>query len=192
MGWGRGAILLMTPSCCPASGRIPRVEGGLMLGGKGAKGCGPSWISSSLPPSGKKSWKVSYDFFFGCKETRQTLRATWSCISSRLNAMITDFLKTLFSVGERFLYSLSHFFLQTVSILEQRLMMTENKLREYLDNQLTLLEHFSTEYRKWCWIASVLPYLVVCLVQKTCVTISTNEMKKLKPIPTWSFAFTTL
>ena len=59
--------------------------------------------------------------------------------------------------------------------------MTENKLREYLENQLTLLEHFPTEYRKWCWIASVLPYLVVCLVQKTCVTISTNEMQKLKP-----------
>ena len=25
----------MTPSCCPAIGRIPRVEGGLMLGGGG-------------------------------------------------------------------------------------------------------------------------------------------------------------
>ena len=63
-GWGRDALLLITPSCCPALGRIPRVEGGLMLGGKGAKGCGPSWLSSSWPPSGKKSWTVSYDFFF--------------------------------------------------------------------------------------------------------------------------------
>ena len=35
-------------------------------------------------------------FFFGCKETRQTLRATWSCISSRLNAMIIDFFKDIF------------------------------------------------------------------------------------------------
>ena len=91
-GWGRDALLLITPSCCPALGRIPRVEGGLMLGGTGAKGCGPSWLSSSWPPSGKKSWTVSYDFFFFCcKETRQTIRATWSCISSRLNTMIIDF-----------------------------------------------------------------------------------------------------
>ena len=40
-----------------------------------------------------------------------------------------------FSVRERLLYSLRDLLLQTVSILEQRLTMTENKLRECLDNQ---------------------------------------------------------
>ena len=35
-----------------------------------------------------------------------------------------------FSVRERLLYSLRDLLLQTVSILEQRLTMTENKLRE--------------------------------------------------------------
>ena len=57
------------------------------------------------------------------------------------------FLKTFFSVVGRLLYSWSHFFLKTVSILEQRLTMTENKLWECSDYQLTLLEQFPTEYR---------------------------------------------
>ena len=43
--------------------------------------------------------------------------------------------KIFFSVRERLLYSLRHFLLQTVSILEQMLTMTENTLRECLDNQ---------------------------------------------------------
>ena len=41
----------------------------------------------------------------------------------------------IFSVRERLLYSLRDLLLQTVSILEQRLTMTENKLREWLDKQ---------------------------------------------------------
>ena len=41
----------------------------------------------------------------------------------------------VFRVRERLLYSLRDLLLQTVSILEQRLTTTENKLRECLDNQ---------------------------------------------------------
>ena len=49
----------------------------------------------------ERSHEQSRMIFFCCKETRQTLRATWSCISSRLNAMITDFFKDIFqSRGE--------------------------------------------------------------------------------------------
>ena len=72
---------------------------------------------------------------FCCTEMRQRFRATWRCISLRLNSMIFDFFTTFFGVGERFSYSLSHFLSQTVSILGQRLTRTENKLRECLDNQ---------------------------------------------------------
>ena len=56
-------------------------------------------------------------------------------ISLRLNSMTFDFFTTFFGVGERLSYSSSHFLSQTVSILEQRLTRTENKLRECLDNQ---------------------------------------------------------
>ena len=72
---------------------------------------------------------------FCCTETRQRFRATWRCISLRLNSMIFDFFTTFFGVGERFSYSLSHFLSQTVLIFDQRLTRTENKLRECLDNQ---------------------------------------------------------
>ena len=79
-------------------------------------------------PHRGRGHEQSHMILFYFKETRQTFSATWRCISLRFNAIIFDFLKTFFSVGERLLYSLSHFFLQTVSILEQRLTMTENKL----------------------------------------------------------------
>ena len=69
---------------------------------------------------------------FCCTETRQRFHATWRCISLCWNA------RYFFSVRERLLYSLRDLLLQTVSILEQRLTMTENKLRECLDNQLKI------------------------------------------------------
>ena len=45
---------------------------------------------------GKEVMNSLVRFFFCCKETRQTIRATWICISSRLNAMIIDFFKDIF------------------------------------------------------------------------------------------------
>ena len=72
-------------------------------------------------PHRGRGHEQSHMILFYFKETRQTFSATWRCISLRFNAIIFDFFKVI-------LYSLSHFFLHTVSILEQRLTMTENKL----------------------------------------------------------------
>ena len=96
-----------------------------------------------MPPIRKEVMNSLVRFFFSCKETRQTFR--WDVLAYAWTQWYMIFLKTFFSVGE--IYSLSHFFLQTVSILEQRPTMTENKLWECLDYQLTLLEQFPTEYR---------------------------------------------
>ena len=47
----------------------------------------------------ERSHEQSRTIFFCCKETRQTIHATWICISSRLNAMIIDFFKDIFQCG---------------------------------------------------------------------------------------------
>ena len=80
---------------------------------------------------GPRREKVMNSLIWGfcCTETRQIFHATWRCISLCWNA------RYFFSVRERLLYSLRDLLLQMVSILEQRLTMTENKLRECLDNQ---------------------------------------------------------
>ena len=88
----------------------------------------------SITAFGEKGHEQSRMIFF-LYNYEANFCATWRCISFSLYEMIFDFLKTFFIVGERLSYSVSHFFLRTVSILEQRLTMTENKLRECLDNQ---------------------------------------------------------
>ena len=85
-------------------------------------------VTKSVALVGKKVTN-SLIWGFYCTETRQRFHATWRCISLCWNA------RHFFSVRERLLYSLRDLLLQTVSILEQRLTMTENKLRECLDNQ---------------------------------------------------------
>ena len=88
-------------------------------------------VTKSVALVGKKVTN-SLIWGFCCTETRQRFHATWRCISLCWNA------RYFFSVRERLLYSLRDLLLQTVSILEQRLTMTENKLRECLDNQLKI------------------------------------------------------
>ena len=88
-------------------------------------------VTKSVALVGKKVMN-SLIWVFCCTETRQRFHATWRCISLCWNA------RHFFSVRERLLYSLRDLLLQTVSILEQRLTMTENKLRECLDNQLKI------------------------------------------------------
>ena len=80
---------------------------------------------------GPRREKVMNSLIWGfcCTETRQRFHATWRCISLCWNA------RYFFSVRDRLLYSLRDHLSHTVSILEQRLTMTENKLRECLDNQ---------------------------------------------------------
>ena len=109
-----------------------------------------------MAPIRKEVMNSLVRFFFSCKETRQTFR--WDVLAYAWTQWYMIFLKTFFSVGE--IYSLSHFFLQTVSILEQRPTMTENKLWECSDYQLTLLKQFPTEYWSdavllWCSLTSL-------------------------------------
>ena len=111
-----------------------------------------------MAPIRKEVMNSIVRFFFSCKETRQTFRRNVLAYAWTQWYMI--FLKTFFSVGEILLYSLSHFFLQTVSILEQRPTMTENKLWECSDYQLILLKQFPTEYWSdavllWCSLTSL-------------------------------------
>ena len=143
MGVGTGdALLLMTPSCCHSWGRIPVVW----------KHYSCSFSLSSLPlgegiPDCKMGLTpetaVGYQVYGPCWEKgheQSNMRfllcrdeAKISCNMKMYQLMLKR--KIFFSVRERLLYSLRHFLLQTVSNLEQRLTMTENKLRECLDNQ---------------------------------------------------------
>ena len=100
----------------------------------------------SMAPIGKEAMN-SLVWFFCCKETRQTFRTTWRCFSLRFNAMIFDFFIDIFQCRGEIVIFIEPLFLADSSILEQRPTMTENKLWECSDYQLTLLEQFPTEYR---------------------------------------------
>ena len=47
-------------------------------------------------PHRGRGHKQSRMILFCCKETRQTFRATWRCISLRFHSMIYDFFKDIF------------------------------------------------------------------------------------------------
>ena len=146
-----------------------------------------------MAPIGKEVMNMSGMIFFCCKETRQTFRG--DVLAYAWTKWYLIFVKTFFSVGERLLYSLSHFFLQKVSILEQRPTMTENKLWECSDYQLTLLEQFPTEYRSdtgllWfsltslCdWSRKVVSQLAIKYKIKTNHDLVTRVSRALRRLP---------
>ena len=85
-------------------------------------------VTKSVALVGKKVTN-SLIWGFYCTETRQRFHATRRCISLCWSE------KCFLRVREILWYSLRRLLLQTVSILEQMLTMTENKLRKCLGNQ---------------------------------------------------------
>ena len=79
-------------------------------------------------PHRGRGHEQSHMIFFTLRRQGKHLVQRGDVLAYALTQSYLIYLKTFFSVGERLLYSLSHFFLQTVSILEQRPTMTENKL----------------------------------------------------------------
>ena len=143
VGMGMGnALLLVTPSRCHSWGRIPvmwkHYSCSLSLPslplGEGILDCKMGLIPETAVgyqfhgPCWEKGHEQSNLRFLFCRD-----EAKISCNMKMYQLMLKR--KIFFSVRERLLYSLRHFLSQTVSILEQMLTMTENKLREYLDNQ---------------------------------------------------------
>ena len=148
-----------------------------------------------MAPIGEEVMNSLIWFFFTLRRRGKHLVQRGDVLAYALTQSYLIFLKTFFSVGERLLYSLSHLFLQTVSILEQRLTMTENKLWECSDYQLTLLEQFPTEYRSdtgllWfsltslCdWSRKVVSQLAIKYKIKTNHDLVTRVSRALRRLP---------